>query len=57
MFKKLLKEKRYKKLDEIQKHMEREGIHTSVAELKKILNEIRSNNAQRQKAEKQSQAE
>jgi len=43
----LLKEKRYKKLDEIQTHMANAGLQTSVVILKKMIDEIRAKSAQR----------
>lgn len=43
----LLKEKRYKKLDEIQQHMSRQGLQTTVAVLRKMVDEIKVKNAQR----------
>ena len=41
----LLREKRYKSLDDIHKHMEREGLKTTIQALRSIVDEIKAMNA------------
>lgn len=43
----LIRAKTYKKLDDIQRHMANEGLQTTTAVLKRIIDEIKARNAQR----------
>jgi len=51
----LLREKRFKKLDEIQKYMASQGLVTSVQVLKRYIDDIRAKNAQRKQQQEQQQ--